>query len=274
MNGKIRNILVSLRLALCASLCCFAASCVEYHPYDTRIKGDKNINAANAARIESACAGRRSIRFAVISDSQRWYDETEDAVAALNARGDLDFVVHTGDLADFGLRTEFELQRDILNKLDVPYVCVIGNHDCLGTGEIIFREIFGDYNMAFTAGDVRFLCLNTNALEFDAREAVPNFGFITSQLEAFPSDAGKTVAVMHSQPFSEQFNNDVADIFQRHLRAFPSLQFCVHGHSHSVTAEELFSDGVVYYQCANTGDRSYLLFTVGEDGYDYEAVYF
>ncbi len=79
---------------------------------------------------------------------------------------------------------------------------------------------------------------------------------------------------MHAQPFSEQFNNDVAEIFQSYLRSFPSLQFCVHGHSHSVTAEEIFSDGVVYYQCANTGERSYLLFTVDEEGYDYEAVYF
>jgi len=274
MNARFRNIPVLLRSALCASLCCFAAGCVEYHPYDTRIRGERNINAVNAARIESACAGRRSIRFAVISDSQRWYDETEDAVAVLNGRDDIDFVLHTGDLADFGLRNEFELQRDILNKLKVPYVCVIGNHDCLATGEIIFREMFGEYNIAFTAGDVRFLCLNTNSLEFDACEAVPNFGFIGSQLESFPSEARKTVVAMHSQPFSEQFNNDVADIFQRYLHEFPSLQFCVHGHSHSVTAEELFSDGVVYYQCANTGERCYLLFTVDEDGYDYEAVYF
>lgn len=265
---------ILLRMVSCALLCCFAAGCVEYHPYDTRIKGEKSINSVNALRIEQACAGRRSIRFAVISDSQRWYDETEDAVAALNARGDIDFVLHTGDLADFGLRNEFELQRDILNKLTAPYVCVIGNHDCLATGEIIFREIFGDYNMAFTAGDIRFLCLNTNSLEFDACEAVPNFGFIGSQLESFPSEARKTVVAMHAQPFSEQFNNDVAEIFQSYLRSFPSLQFCVHGHSHSVTAEEIFSDGVVYYQCANTGERSYLLFTIDEEGYEYEAVYF
>lgn len=53
---------MSLRMVSCALLCCFAAGCVEYHPYDTRIKGEKSINSVNALRIEQACAGRRSIR--------------------------------------------------------------------------------------------------------------------------------------------------------------------------------------------------------------------
>ena len=100
----------------------FSTACqVEYHPYDTRIDGPTGINARNIARIEKACAGRRTIRFAQISDTQRWYDETEDAVRALNARDDIDFVIHTGDLADFGMRDEFERQRDILDRLRLRF---------------------------------------------------------------------------------------------------------------------------------------------------------
>ena len=67
--------------------------------------------------------------------------KTEKAVEALNDCDGLDFVIHTGDLADFGMRSEFERQRDILNKLHVPYVTILGNHDCLATGETIFRMI-------------------------------------------------------------------------------------------------------------------------------------
>ena len=29
----------------------------------------------------------------MISDTQRWYNSTEDVVKALNARGDIDFVI-------------------------------------------------------------------------------------------------------------------------------------------------------------------------------------
>lgn len=106
-----------------------AAGCdhIEYHPYDTDISGEQNINAKNIARIEAACRGRQTVRFAMISDTQRWYDETEKAVEALNARDDIDFVLHGGDLSDFGLKKEFMWQRDILNRLRVPYVCLLGN---------------------------------------------------------------------------------------------------------------------------------------------------
>ena len=53
-----------------------AAGCdhIEYHPYDTDISGEQNINAKNIARIEAACRGRQTVRFAMISDTQRWYD--------------------------------------------------------------------------------------------------------------------------------------------------------------------------------------------------------
>ena len=107
---------------------------VEYHPYDTRIEGRRGINSANIARIEAACAERTTIRLALISDTQRHYDETAAAVRALNARDDVDFVIHAGDMTDFGMRAEFERQRDLLERLRVPYVVLPGNHDCLATG--------------------------------------------------------------------------------------------------------------------------------------------
>ena len=49
----------------------FAGCQVEYHPYDTRIDGPTGVNARNIARIEAACEGRRTIRFAQISDTTR-----------------------------------------------------------------------------------------------------------------------------------------------------------------------------------------------------------
>ena len=53
-----------------------------------------------------------------MGDSQRWYDETEDFVNALNKRDDVDFVIHGGDISDFGLMKEFMWVRDIMGKLE------------------------------------------------------------------------------------------------------------------------------------------------------------
>lgn len=264
----------SITLFAILSVAFMTTSCVEYHPYDTRYDGEKDVNRLNIARIESACAGKRTIKFAVISDTQRWYDETEEAVKALNRRNDIDFVMHTGDLADFGMKNEFVRQHDILNRLRVPYVVIIGNHDCLATGQFIYKEMFGDFNFAFTAGDVRFICLNTNALEFDHTESVPNFEFIEDEFENFPENASKSVIAMHAKPYTEQFDNGVARLFQAHVKAFPGLQFCVNGHGHTYHEDDLFGDGVIYYECENVAKRSYLLFTITENGYEEEKVEF
>lgn len=250
-----------------------ACDMIDYHPYDARVSGKHHINEANMARIEEQCAGRDSLRFVVISDTQRWYDETNDAVRHINARGDVDFVVHCGDVSDFGVTREFTLQRDILEKLHMPYVVLLGNHDCLGTGADVYRYVFGDPNFSFDAGDTHFVCLNTNAYEYDYSTAIPDFTFIRSDRKALSPEVRRTVVAMHAQPLSEQFNNNVAEVFEEEILKYTGLQFSICGHGHAVHADDHFSDGNIYYECAAAKSRSYLLFTLKKDGtYDYEVV--
>ena len=132
---KTKAILTTCRDALLGACALLLTACdiIDYHPYDTRTSGPHHLNASNIQRIEELYAGRDSVRFVLISDTQRWYDETREAVKSINARGDIDFVLHCGDISDFGVTREFELQRDILCKLNVPFVVLLGNHDCLGT---------------------------------------------------------------------------------------------------------------------------------------------
>jgi predicted phosphodiesterase len=247
---------------------------IEYHPYDGRISGEKNINAKNIERIEESCKGKETIRFAVISDTQRWYDETESFVNALNKRNDIDFVLHAGDVSDFGVTKEFTWMRDILNRLNVPYIVLLGNHDCLANGEDIFKTVFGEPNFSFLAGDTKFICLNTNALEFDYSRPVPDFKFIEEEYKDSREEYKKTIFAMHVRPFSEQFNNNVANVFQRYIKEFRQLQFCLNGHDHQIAADDLFEDGVIYYEVSNIAKRKYLLFTLKPEGYDYEIVEF
>ena len=156
-------------------LCLLMAGCdmIDYHPYDVHISGETDVNAHNIAQIEQNCQNKTTIRFVTMGDSQRWYDETADFVSHLNKRDDIDFVIHGGDVSDFGVTDEFLWQRDIMNKLKIPYVVLLGNHDCLGTGEETYRAIFGNPNFSFIAGRVKFVCLNTNAIEFDYSRPIP-----------------------------------------------------------------------------------------------------
>lgn len=266
-----------LRLLTAAAAAVILTGCdlIDYHPYDTRVHGAHDINRRNAARIEEQCAGRDSVRFAVISDTQRWYDETNDCVRAINARGDVDFVIHCGDLSDFGVTREFELQRDILEKLHMPYVVLLGNHDCLGTGADVYRYLFGSPNFSFNAGNLHVLCLNTNAFEYDYSIAVPDFAFIRADRDSLPASVTRTVVAMHAQPLSDQFNNNVAQLFEDEIRRYPSLAFCLCGHEHRMAANDWFNDGTIYYECACAKLRGYLLFTLHANGtYSYEEIYY
>lgn len=265
-----------LTLALAVGLAVGLAGCdsFDYHPYDVRVDGERNINATNAAAIEHACLDATAIRFAVVSDTQGCYDETRDMVDDVNARADIDFVIHLGDLTDYGSTREFTLQRDILGKLKVPYVTCIGNHDCLGNGEETFAAIFGDVDFEFIAGRVKFVMLNTNALEYDYGRAIPNFDFIercaTSRVDAFD----RTVVAMHAKPTSDVFNNNVSRLFNEETHELPQLLFCLCGHDHQQQVFDLYGDGTLYYQVANIAKRKYYIFTITADGYSYEDISF
>lgn len=260
---------------LSASLLIYSCSMVDYHPYDCLVSGETDVNAHNIKKIEENTKGRKTIRFAVISDTQGWYDQTEAAVSALNKRSDIDFVIHCGDQSDFGVTKEFLWMRDIFKSLKVPFVCIIGNHDCLGNGDEAYAKIYGADNFSFIAGEVKFICLNTNALEYDYSHPVPDFGFMDNERENYPPGVTKTVFAMHVKPTDFIFNNNVATIFEKYVLSFPSTQFCLYGHNHSLTIDDVFGDGMLYYQCPNIDKGIYLVFTIKEEGgYDYEVVHF
>lgn len=121
---------------------CILAVCscelIDYHPYDGRISGEQDLNAKAIERITALCRDKDTLRFVMMGDTQRWYDETEDFVKDVNRRDSIDFVIHGGDISDFGLKKEFQWKRSIMGKLNVPYVALIGNHDIIGNGEMLF----------------------------------------------------------------------------------------------------------------------------------------
>ena len=247
---------------------------IDYHPYDGKTDGYYDINAKAIDAIERDCFNKDTIRFIWMGDTQRWYDETVDFVNKANSYDNLDFVMHGGDISDFGMTIEFDWVHRIMKKLNVPYVALIGNHDIIGNGMSIYNKMYGDENFSFVAGNTRFLCLNTNALEFDYSKPVPDFNYIKSFIDKEDDKVERSIVAMHTSPFSEQFNNNVSDIFQYYINNLTSLQFCMNAHDHSIKIRELFDDGITYYGCACMKARSFFLYTLTPDGYEMEIVEF
>lgn len=266
-----------MRVCYLSVLCLLLAGCsdvFQYHPYDVRFGGDCDINRRNIERIESACRDKETLKVVFMGDTHGWYSETEDMVNDINGRGDVDFVVHGGDLTDCGTTEEFVWTRDLLAKLSPPYVALIGNHDMLGTGDETYEAMYGPVDFSFIAGRVKFVCLNTNATEYDYMAAVPNFDFMEEQIAAGAELFDRTVVCMHARPYCEQFNNNVAKAFGRYVHFFPNLLFCTNAHDHRLQADDIYGDGMMYYGTDCAEHRNYLLFTITKEGYSYEVVYF
>lgn len=267
--NKCHFLLTGLLLPLCS-----CDSLFSYHPYDARYSGQTDINAANIARIEALCRDKDTLRFAFMGDTHEWYSNTKDMVAALNANDSVDFVIHGGDLTDAGTTKEFIWVRDMFANLHKPCVALIGNHDFLGTGDEVYRKMYGPVDFSFIASRIKFVCLNTNATEYDYMAAVPNFDYMEEQLAADSASFDRTILCMHARPYSDQFNNNVVKAFEHYVSLYPGLMFCLNAHDHHLQADDLYGDGIMYYGCASAEGRNYLLFTVTPTGYTYEVVYF
>ena len=140
-------------------------------------------------------------------------------------------------------------QRDILNRLRVPYVCLLGNHDCQGTGEAVFEKIFGPSDFAFH-GRRRALRLSEHQRHgYDYSHPVPDFDFLEHEYGSFAPPARRTIFAMHVRPYDFQFNNNVAKVFEHYVMRFPQPLCCIFGHEHRWIEEDIFGDGMMYYGC-------------------------
>jgi len=281
-------------LYILAGLVAVAMTCCdnfESSPYGAKIKGKRNTNASSIGSLDNA-ALTLPLRFAFITDTHDATRETKRAIELIRSRGDIDFIIHGGDLTDFGLPKEFMWCRDAMGESGLPFVTVIGNHDCLGNGEDNYEWIFGTKNYSFTVAGVHFVCLNTVALEYDYSEPVPDLNFLADDAaemarinEEHPDSVTHTVVVMHSRPFDEQFNNNVAMPFLYYLQRYPGMEadgddgcyscaFCLCGHNHRFQVSDLYDAGLLFYQGDNIAKRSFMIFTITADGYEMERVEF
>ncbi|MDO4462841.1 MAG: metallophosphoesterase [Bacteroidia bacterium] len=268
MKNRIKTL--CLWLLSFGTLCISSCDVIDIHPYDGRIEVGTNHNEKNIREIEKRCSDRETIRFAVISDTHSFYDEFEDEVADINSRQDIDFVIDCGDMVNYGMTHEFEWHHNIAKKIRVPYVAVIGNHDCIGHGRDIYRHVYGRENFSFVAGGVRFVCMDTNALEYDFSCPVPDLDYLDSWRGDTTSHS--SVVVMHAVPYSDEFDNNVAKVFQYEVKSLNNALFCLAGHDHRNAECDIFGDGLMYYKVTCGKYRQYYIFTIGKEGYSYETI--
>ena len=111
----------------------------------------------------------RPFRFAQITDihlNPNNANPTEGllrSVSQINATDSLDFVLITGDIADYGDRKTIEKVKSCLDLLKYKYYIILGNHETTwsDSGCMAFSEIFGSERFEFKHNGILFLGFNT-----------------------------------------------------------------------------------------------------------------
>lgn len=112
------------------------------------------------------------------------------------------FTINVGDLAYDGDATKYRMTLEISDKVNVPMVTAIGNHDIRSNGRAVYSKMFGPFYYSFAVGDTYYIVLD------DANEKRVD----PAQMKWLKSELDKSVpykhclVLMHVPPFKGKQN--------------------------------------------------------------------
>ena len=228
---------------------------IEYSPYQNIIKDkwkDQNTNHLNRLNKKSQ-KEFKPFKIALIADSHTYYDDLEQQVKYINTLKDIDFVIHLGDITLSAINREFNWYSDIINKIQVPVITLIGNHDCLANGYEIYTEMFGPSNFDFSYNGVKFVMLDDIVWEKHVED--PDFEWFTEAI-VNDKDYKHVIPFAHIPPWDDQFSYG-NELFYNYLLEQNDISLSVHGHIHRYDVRRPY--GAVNYLSVPSCNRDQLV---------------
>ncbi len=181
-------------------------------------------NLARLELMESASGKLGFYQVAIIGDPQQYPGSFEKNIKHINTLEDVHFILLVGDLAETGVKAEFEWMCKAMSKSNKPIIAVIGNHDSLSFGKEIWLDVFGPYDFAFTYQNTRYVAYNDNKYEFDN---VPDRSMLAAEAVAPVNEPwDHIIGVSHIPPW------DTDEGFDQHLKD-NLYELTIHGHESS-----------------------------------------
>lgn len=178
----------------------------------------------------------QSFRFAHVTDthigSETGAEDLRRTVFDINADPDIEFVILSGDVSEFGSDAEFRLAKQLLDSLLVPYYVVPGNHDAnwSESGGNSFRKIFGAETFSFEYKGYRFVGTNSGPNMRMSPGQVPreNLVWMDSLFQSFGDSRIPLIYVNH-YPQDTSLNNwyEAIDRLKKQ-----NIQLIMLGHGH------------------------------------------
>jgi 3',5'-cyclic AMP phosphodiesterase CpdA len=175
-----------------------------------------------------------------VVDSNRMFQDAVEHVYGLDRRPDL--ILLTGDLVDHGKPAEYLHARDMLSRLDIPYLVIPGNHDHREN----FRAAFADHAYLPAEGPLHY-CIDQYPVRIVGLDScVPgkHHGHIDGAglewlARVLEKDTRKpTMIMMHHPPFAtgipymDEYGCFEAGRLAAVVERFGNIEMLVCGHVH------------------------------------------
>jgi len=259
-------VLLSILSSSCKKLFSYSANEIQIE------EKDRDQNIKNIERLHSK-EPNDSFRFVVISDCQRFYDEMDEFVEKINRYPGISFVVLNGDITDFGLRSEYLWISQRLQKLSFPFLVVIGNHDMLGNGRELYKQMFGPENFSFNYSGHKFIALNSNSQEVGHNGSLPDTTWLQHELSSTPSQE-KIFVFAHLAPFSGDFDRSLEQPYVRILTNNGNVVYSIHGHEAISYLGQPYGPPVNYLVVNSIKEKSFVLINVGSNDITVKEIFF
>ncbi len=192
---------------------------------------------AAALSLATARAETKSFRFVLLSDthvgSGTGEEDLRAAVRDINTLTNVEFVVLSGDVTEYGSRAFLQLAKNILSELKIPLHIVPGSHDTKWSesGATDFSKLFGDERFNFEFGGYRFLGMHEGPLMKmgDGFWSPQDVRWLKESLAKMPDPQQPVIFVTH-YPLDDGIANwfEVLDLLKK-----CNTQFVLCGHGHS-----------------------------------------
>jgi len=160
-------------------------------------------------------------------------EDLQAAVADINNREDIDFVIITGDISELDVSDYLQQAHDRLRQLNYPWYIMPGNHDTKWSqsGATRFERLFGADRFDFEYRGFRFIGIHQGPMlrMGDGFLAPEDVQFVREALMRMP-DPDQPVFLVQHYPLDASVSNwfEMIEI----LRPY-NVQAVLHGHGHA-----------------------------------------
>jgi 3',5'-cyclic-AMP phosphodiesterase len=247
-----------------------AVACMQSTPFDS----DPEMIDQTRSNLEALSVrgpAPMPFKFVAIGDNHDEYDDLARTVEIINARDDIEFVLVLGDMTDRGLLHEYEWTYDVFSRLDIPFLTVIGNHDALSDGAVIYQKLYGPFDYSFEYGGFEFVMFNSNTLEFPGK--APNRDWLAERTSSSAAPRGVVWATHQDVTQPNELPGDRAADFYAELLRTGRVALVAHSHLEEYELIEL--EGVPVLQAGTYQVlRTHTIVTVGRNRIDFERCRF